>query len=75
MDEAREFSAEVGRLYQRFDDRVDHPERRPDGAMPIEMLLFNYPLLHLAGWPVPAADRAERAAIADGAEPAPGSPT
>ena len=75
VDEAREFSADVGRLYQRFDDRVDHPERRPDGAMPIEMLLFNYPLLHLAGWPVPAADGAEPAAISDGAEPAPGSPT
>ena len=65
----------MGRLYQRFDDRVDHPERRPDGAMPIEMLLFNYPLLHLAGWPVSAADGAEPAAISDGAEPAPGSPT
>ena len=75
MDEAREFSADVGRLYQRFDDRVDHPERRPDGAMPIEMLLFNYPLLHLAGWPVPAADGAEPAAISDGAEPTSGSPT
>jgi DNA-binding transcriptional ArsR family regulator len=54
-DEAREFEAEVQHLYRRFEDRVDHPERRPDGAMPIEMLLLNYPLLHLAGWPAPAA--------------------
>ena len=53
-DEAREFAAEVERLYRRFEDRLDHPERRPDGAMPIEMLLLNYPLLHLAGWPAPA---------------------
>ena len=54
-DEAREFGAEVGRLYRRFEDRLDHPERRPEGAMPIETLLFSYPLLHLAGWPGPAA--------------------
>ena len=54
-DEAREFGAELDGLYRRFYDRVDHPERRPDGAMPIEMLLFSYPLLHLAGWPGPAA--------------------
>jgi hypothetical protein len=54
-DEAREFGAEVERLYRQFEDRLDHPERRPEGAMPIEMLLFNYPLLHLAGWPGPAA--------------------
>jgi len=54
-EEAREFGAEIERLYRRFDDRLDHPERRPDGAMPIEMLLFSYPLLHLAGWPGPAA--------------------
>ena len=54
-DEAREFGAEVERLYRRFEDRLDHPERRPEGAMPIEMLLFSYPLLHLAGWPGPTA--------------------
>jgi DNA-binding transcriptional ArsR family regulator len=54
-DEAREFGGEVERLYRRFEDRLDHPERRPDGAMPIETLLFSYPLLHLAGWPGPAA--------------------
>jgi hypothetical protein len=54
-DEAREFDAEVTQLYRRFEDRLDHPERRPDGAMPIEMLLLNYPLLHLAGRPAPVA--------------------
>ena len=64
LDEARAFGAELQRLYQRFFDRVDHPERRPEGAMPIEMLVFNYPLLHLAGWPDAAAD---------GADPAPES--
>jgi DNA-binding transcriptional ArsR family regulator len=54
-DEAREFGAEMEQLYRRFEERVDHPERRPDGALPIEILLFKYPLMHLAGWPGPAA--------------------
>ena len=67
-EEAREFGAEVARLYQRFEDRLDHPERRPDGAMPIETLLFSYPLLHLAGWPGPAAGAGAPAAAEDPAE-------
>jgi DNA-binding transcriptional ArsR family regulator len=67
-DEAREFGAEVDRLYRRFGDRADHPERRPDGAMPIEMLLFHYPLLHLAGWPVPAAGEGAPAPAEDSPE-------
>ena len=66
--EAREFGAEVERLYQRFEDRLDHPERRPDGAMPIEMLLFSYPLLNLAGWPGPAAGAGAPAAAEDPTE-------
>src|SRR5262252_8751471 len=33
--EANELGAEMYRLYRRYDDRADHPERRPDGAMPI----------------------------------------
>ena len=61
LEEAREFGAEVQRLYERFFDRVDHPDRRPEGAMPIEMLLFNYPLLHLADWPDAAAADADPA--------------
>ena len=67
-DEAREFGAEVERLYRRFEDRLDHPERRPEGAMPIEMLLFNYPLLHLADWPGPAAGAGAPAAAEDPTE-------
>ena len=67
-DEAREFGAEVERLYRRFEDRLDHPERRPEGAMPIEMLLFNYPLLHLAGWPGPAAGEGAPAPAEDPTE-------
>ena len=67
-DEAREFEAEVEQLYRRFEDRLDHPERRPDGAMPIEMLLLNYPLLHLAGWPAPAGGEGAPAPAEDPTE-------
>jgi phage terminase Nu1 subunit (DNA packaging protein) len=67
-DEAREFDAEVTQLYRRFEDRLDHPERRPDGAMPIEMLLLNYPLLHLAGRPAPAGGEGAPAPAEDPTE-------
>jgi DNA-binding transcriptional ArsR family regulator len=53
QQEANELGAEVYRLYRRYDDRADHPERRPDGAMPVEVVTLAYPLLHLAGWPGP----------------------
>ena len=67
-EEAREFGADVERLYARFEDRLDHPERRPDGAMPIEMLLLNYPLLHLAGRPAPAGGEDAPASAEDPTE-------
>jgi DNA-binding transcriptional ArsR family regulator len=51
--EASELGEGVYRLLQRFDDRVDHPERRPADAMPIETLMLSYPLLHLASRPAP----------------------
>jgi hypothetical protein len=50
-DEANELAAESQRIFRRFHDRADHPERRPDGAMPIEILHLSYPLLHLAARP------------------------
>ncbi len=50
-DEAKEIADHAERILRRFHDRLDHPERRPDGAMPIEILLFAYPLLHLAARP------------------------
>ena len=52
-EEAAELGMEFFRLFRRFEDREDHPERRPPGAMPIESLLLSYPLLHLASRPVP----------------------
>jgi DNA-binding transcriptional ArsR family regulator len=54
-DEARELGAELRRVSRRFDERLDHPERRPPGAMPVEMLTLAYPLLHLAARPDPAS--------------------
>jgi DNA-binding transcriptional ArsR family regulator len=54
-DEARELGAAINQLYRRYYDRVDHPERRPAGAMPIEMLALSYPLLHLADRQAPGA--------------------
>jgi DNA-binding transcriptional ArsR family regulator len=54
--EASELGSDIYRLLRRFDDRVDHPERRPADAMPIETLQLSYPLLHLASWPAPGGE-------------------
>ena len=51
--EAAELGMEFFRLFRRYEDREDHPERRPPGAMPIESLMLSYPLLHLASRPAP----------------------
>jgi DNA-binding transcriptional ArsR family regulator len=51
--EANDLGAEIYRLYRRYDDRVDHPERRPDGAMAIQVVNLAYPMLHLTDWPGP----------------------
>jgi Helix-turn-helix domain len=53
--EAQELGMEIFRLMLRFEDRIDHPERRPADAIPIESLLLSYPLLHLASRPNPGA--------------------
>ena len=41
--EAAEFNAELQRLFDRHRDRLGHPDRRPEAAVAIEYLLFNYP--------------------------------
>jgi DNA-binding transcriptional ArsR family regulator len=64
--EASALGMEIFRLLRRYDGRVDHPERRPADAMPIEVLTFSYPLLHLATWAAPAAG--------DASEQRPGEP-
>ena len=58
-EEAEELSAEIRQVGRRFEDRLDHPERRPPGAMPIEVITLSYPLLHLAARPGPAAAEGE----------------
>lgn len=49
--EAQQLEEETQALYARFNDRSDHPERRPPGAMPVEILRLSYLLTHLAGRP------------------------
>ena len=51
VDEANELAAQAEQIFHRFHDRLDHPEHRPDGAMPVEVLVLSYPLLHLAARP------------------------
>jgi len=62
LDEARQLRAELHALMTRHLDRVDHPERRPAGAVPVEFLSFAYPLLHLLDIPAagPGATHSER---------------
>jgi DNA-binding transcriptional ArsR family regulator len=45
--EARQFNDEILVLLSRYQDRLDHPERRPQDALPVEFLALSYPLLHL----------------------------
>ena len=47
LDEARQLRADLHGLMTRHFDRVDHPELRPAGAVPVEFLSIAYPLLHL----------------------------
>jgi Helix-turn-helix domain len=46
-EEADGFSDDLNALLMRYADRDDHPERRPPGAMPVELVTLSYPLLHL----------------------------
>jgi DNA-binding transcriptional ArsR family regulator len=52
-EEAHQLSEDAYRLFLPFFERVDRPERRPAGAIPVEVLLLGYPLLHLAARPEP----------------------
>jgi DNA-binding transcriptional ArsR family regulator len=55
LPEARQLRADLHALLTRHFDRVDHPERRPAGALPVEFLAVAYPLLHLLEVPTAAA--------------------
>lgn len=47
-EEAGQLHADLSEVLARHIDRIDHPERRPAGAMPVEVLLISHPLLHLS---------------------------
>lgn len=51
--EEDELSEELVALLTRYADRIDHPERRPAGAIPVEIVALGYPLLHLLDAPAP----------------------
>jgi hypothetical protein len=53
-DEASEIRTEMRALMLRYFERTDHPELRPANAIPVELLSFAYPLLHLIGVPAGA---------------------
>lgn len=48
-EETKELADEVLGILHRYKDRRDDPSRRPDGALPVELLFFAYPLIDLAG--------------------------
>jgi DNA-binding transcriptional ArsR family regulator len=54
--EADQLEQDLLVLLGRFLDRLDHPERRPAGAMPVEILSLAYPLLHLREVPATSTD-------------------
>jgi hypothetical protein len=43
-DELRAVGEEIAAIVDRYRERLAHPDLRPDGALPIEMLLFSYPV-------------------------------
>lgn len=50
-DELQQISGELAaRLYERMRERLADPSKRPPGSLPVEVLLFSYPIGH------PAAD-------------------
>jgi DNA-binding transcriptional ArsR family regulator len=74
QEEANQLSEQMQRLFRRYDDRVDHPGRRPAGAMPLEVLLLSYPLLHLSRWQHTAAGEAAEGQHTAAGEAAPDQP-
>jgi hypothetical protein len=47
--EARKLAADWAELLSQFADRVDDPARRPDGAVPFELVVLGRPVPELAG--------------------------
>jgi hypothetical protein len=47
--EARQLGRECTGLFARFDDRLEHPGRRPADAVPFEILVLGFPVRQLSG--------------------------
>lgn len=43
-DEARQLNTDLLQVFGRYRDRLEDPSRRPAGSLPVELLLFSYPL-------------------------------
>ena len=43
-EELRAADEEITAILHRYRDRIAHPERRPEGSAPVEVLLFAYPI-------------------------------
>ncbi|MCC9306254.1 helix-turn-helix domain-containing protein [Kitasatospora sp. RB6PN24] len=43
-EEAQQLNAELRQLLDRYRERLEEPSRRPTGSLPVEMVLFTYPL-------------------------------
>jgi predicted ArsR family transcriptional regulator len=57
VEELRELSHELhAMLMPRYTERLSSPERRPPDALPVEMLLFSYPIRHPDAGPDELAD-------------------
>jgi DNA-binding transcriptional ArsR family regulator len=75
VPEARQLDADLSEVLGRYADRVGHPERRPPGAMPIQILAVAFPLLQLAQIDThPAAVAAASAPAGPAAPPGPAAP-
>jgi len=46
-EENRQLGDEVRELMDGYQERQDNPDKRPEGAVPVEILYFAYPLTHL----------------------------
>jgi hypothetical protein len=47
VDELTQMNAELHEVmmrWSRLDGRLEHPDRRPRGSVPVEALLFDYPI-------------------------------
>ena len=47
-DELTQLTEDVRQVLDRYEERQGDPAKRPEGALPVELLYFAYPLAHLA---------------------------